>query len=141
MIHLRNVPIGPDTTDEQVNATGLFDFRLVRAALELQVRCVAVQNVHVLRSNVDMLKRFSRINVWYDSGWSSGRPTYSSILNVRTNSKLTCPSWCSRTSSAYMPSGVLPVGRPAFERTTLLVHLGNFLPTFKNRRNSFVVIT
>ena len=36
------MPIGTDTADEQVNAAGLLDLPLVRATLELQVRCVAV---------------------------------------------------------------------------------------------------
>lgn len=30
------------------------------------------------------LNRFSYIKVWYDCGWSSGRPTYSSMLNDLT---------------------------------------------------------
>lgn len=38
-------------------------------------------------------KKCLNMNVWYDSGWSRGMPTYSSMLNVMTSWGVSCHSW------------------------------------------------
>jgi hypothetical protein len=72
------------------------------------------------------------MNVWYDWGWSLnekheflqykylfwftssylGNPTYSSILNVTTCSKLNSPDLWKSTNLWYTPIGEDPVGNP-----------------------------
>src|SRR5215210_3144989 len=53
------------------------------------------------------------MNARYDCGWSGARPTYSSSRNARVLPKLTRPARWRSTSSAYAPSGELPVASPS----------------------------
>ena len=59
------------------------------------------------------LKKFFHMNVWQLSGWSSGKPTYSSMLKVTTFWKDTFPCLFSSISALYIPSGDEPVGQPS----------------------------
>lgn len=52
-----NVPVGTDAADEQLDATGLLDLRLVRGALRLQVWCIAIEDVRILRIDVDVTEK------------------------------------------------------------------------------------
>lgn len=51
-----NVTIGTDTAQEELNATDSGDLLLVALALEIQVCCVAVEDVDVLGEDVDVLE-------------------------------------------------------------------------------------
>lgn len=46
--------IRPDTAKEELDAARLLDFFFVCNAFRFQIRCVAVQDIDILRINIDM---------------------------------------------------------------------------------------
>ena len=51
-----DVAVGPDAADEELDAAGLGDLPFVLLTLGLKARRVAIEDVHVGRVDVDMLR-------------------------------------------------------------------------------------
>ena len=52
-----DMPVRTDTSQEQVHTTGSFHLCFVSGAFGFQIFCVSIQDVHILRLNVDMAEK------------------------------------------------------------------------------------
>lgn len=103
-----DMPISTDASQKEIDTANSLDGSFVFFTFLVEIFSFTVQNMCVIRtilkSGRDQLacprppenkgekgmthlisireKKFLNMNVWYDSGWSRGIPTYSSMLTV-----------------------------------------------------------
>lgn len=145
-----DVAVLADPAQKQLDPTERLDSVFVGFAFGVEVFDGAVEDVHLSRGDIDYTRSVVRrqsasraqtayllceknsrnMNVWYDSGWSLGSPTYSSMLNVTTCLNLrwgvkpvlaavrgaaheSFPSLTSLIRALYVGIGDEPVGKPS----------------------------